>query len=105
MRCEGMPKCVWGDAGGQRRLPRPEAEAAGDVGIREATAALGEEERPLAGIGEERPATLVEITPQRLLGRLADRQQPLLLALAEDTQLLGLEVHRALVEIDDLLAA
>src|SRR5215204_5601572 len=105
MSCEGMSKCVRGDVGGEGGLARPEAEAPGDVGVREAAAALGEEESPLAGIGKERAPAFVEVAPERPLRRLADREQPLLLPLAEDTQLLGLEVERALVEVDDLLAA
>ena len=40
-----------------------------------------------------------------MLGGLADRQQPLLRALAEDPQLLGLEIEGAEVEDDYLLAA
>ena len=51
-----------------------------------------------------RPAAL-QVAAQRPLGGLADRQQPLLGALAEHPQLLGLEVERAEVEVDDLLAA
>src|SRR3954453_10420634 len=44
VRGEAVAQGVWGDTGGQRRLADPEAEAAGDVGVGEAAAALGEEE-------------------------------------------------------------
>src|SRR6185369_17155293 len=94
-----------GDAGRERGLAGPEPEAAGDVGVGEAAAALREEERLLAPIDGEGVAAFVEVAAQSALGGLADRQQPLLGALAEHPQLLGLEVERAEVEVDDLLAA
>ena len=53
-----------GDAGGERRFAGPEAEAAGDVGVREAAAALGEEERLLARIGREGAAAVLQIAPK-----------------------------------------
>ena len=57
------------------------------------------------GSAGERVAAALQVAPQGPLGGLADRQQPLLGALAEHPQLLGLEVERADVEVDDLLAA
>ena len=44
------------DPAGERRLADPEAEPAGDVGVGEPAAALGEEERLLARIGGQRAA-------------------------------------------------
>src|SRR5215212_1614510 len=96
---------MWGDPGGKGGLAGPEAESAGDVGVGEPAPALGEEERLLARVGGKGAAALVEVTAQRPLGGLADRQQSLLVALSEHPQLLGLEVERPLVEVDDLLAA
>src|SRR5215218_1882519 len=94
-----------GDSGGEGGLAGPEAEPAGHVGIREAAPTLGEEERVLARVVGEGAAAFVEIAAQGALGGLADWKQPLLRALAEDAQLLGLEVERADIEVDDLLAA
>ena len=45
---EAVAERVGRDAAGQRRLANPEAEPPGDVRIGEATAALGEEQGPLA---------------------------------------------------------
>ena len=50
-------------------------------------------------------AAALHVAAQRSPRRLSDRQQPLLRALAEHPQLLGLVVQRAEVEVDDLLAA
>ena len=55
-------------------------------------------------VGEGVAASL-QVALQRPLGGLADRQQPLLGALAEHAQLLGFEVEGVAVEVDDLLAA
>src|ERR1044072_8387239 len=66
--------------------------------------ALGEEEGLRARVGGEGMAAAVQVAPQRRLGRLADRQQPLLRSLAENAQLLALEVHPPYVAADDLLA-
>src|SRR3954449_6282815 len=92
-------------SGCKRRLPGPEAEPTGHVGAGEPAAALGEEERLLARIGGEAAAAFVEVAPQGALGRLPYGQQALLRALTKDPQLLGLEVERADVEVDDLLTA
>src|SRR6476469_5760197 len=96
---------MWGDAGGERRFAGPETEPAGDVGVGEAATGLGEEERLLALVDRQRVPAFVEIAPQRALRGLPHRQQPLLRPLAQHPQLLGLEIERALVEVDDLLAA
>src|SRR5215218_1530885 len=93
------------DSGGERRLAGPEAEAAGHIAIRKSAAALREEEGALARIDREGMAGFVEIAAQGALGGLAHRQQPLLRALSQDAQLLGLEIQCADVEVDDLLAA
>src|SRR5690348_15432456 len=93
------------DAGREGGLTGPEAEPAGDVGVGEAAAALGEEERLLPAVGGEGVAALVEVAAQGALGGLPHRQQPLLRSLAEHPQLLGLEVEGVDVEVDDLLAA
>src|SRR6476646_1295626 len=105
MGCKGMSKRMRGDAGGEGGFAGPEAEAAGHVGVREAATALGEEQGLLARIARQGVPAFIEIAAQGVLGGLADRQQALLLPLAEHPQLLGLEVHRAEVEVDDLLAA
>src|SRR5664279_4089196 len=93
------------DPSGQRRLAGPEPESAGDIGVGEAAAALGEEESLLAWLGRQRPAATLQVAAQGELGGLADRQDALLGTLAEHPQLLALEVHRGGVEVDDLLAA
>jgi hypothetical protein len=49
--------------------------------------------------------SFIEVAAQGGLRRLPDGQQALLRSLAEDPQLLGLEVERAEVEVDDLLTA
>ncbi len=49
----------------------------------------------LARIDRQRPPASLQVALQRSLGGLADRQEPLLRALAEHPQLLALEVERA----------
>src|SRR4051794_3075153 len=93
------------DPARHRRLAGPEAETAGDVGVGETLAALGEKQGPLAWIVGQRPPAALHVALQCPLRRLADRQDPLLRPLAHHPQLLALEIERALVEVDDLLAA
>ena len=75
---------------------RTQRQAAGDVGVGEAPAALGEEERLLGAVGDEHVAAALEIAAQGALRGLADRQQALLAALAHHPQPLALEVERAM---------
>src|SRR5215207_5152334 len=100
MSRERMPQRVRMDRALRSGVPRPRAQAAAHVGRREAAAALGEEQRGLAGTRVERAAGALQIArhcPQRVL---ADGHEARLAALALDAQLLGVEVERADVEVD-----
>src|SRR6188472_937039 len=74
---EAVSQRVRRDPGGEGRLAHPEAEAAGDVGVGEAAAALGKKKRRLARIGGESVPAASAVALQRPLGRLADGQNPL----------------------------
>src|SRR3954452_22288473 len=64
VRGEAVAQGVRRHAGSQGGLADPEAQAAGDVGVGEAAAALGEEQRPLARIAREGVAAALAVAPQ-----------------------------------------
>ena len=70
----------------------------------QAAAAGGDEERVLGACDEFRPA-VTEVEPDPVGGLLAERDDPLLLALAADVDRLGVEVDVREVEPDGLVAA
>src|SRR5688572_4908619 len=86
-------------------VPRPRPQAAPDVRRREPPAGLGEEQRLLAVAGVERAASALQIAPDGAQRVLPGRHEAGLAALALDTHLLGVEVDRARVEVDQLLGA
>ena len=83
--------CGWGTSAPERA--RVQAPAAG-----------GDEERVLGAGDELRPA-VAEVEPEPVGSLLAERDDPLLLALAADVDRLGVEVDVGEVEPDRLVAA
>src|SRR5215207_10921701 len=105
MSGERVPQRVRVDRALRRGVPRPRAQAAADVRRGEPPAGLGEEQRLLPRAGVERAAGALQVAPDGAQGVLADGHEARLAALALDPHLLGVEVERADVEVDDLLGA
>src|SRR5215210_8259061 len=102
---EGVPKGVRSGPGRRARAPCPSPQPAPEIGRAEPPAALGEEHRALLWLAlarQERPAAL-EVGVQRAPGLLADRDDPLLAALAVHTQLFRVEIGVAGIERCQLL--
>src|SRR5215211_800177 len=105
MSGERVPQRVRMDRALRRGVPRPGAQPAPDVGRGEAPAGLGEEESGLAGAGVERGAGTLQVAGDGTQSVLADGHEAGLAALPLDADLLGVEVDRAGVEVDQLLRA
>ena len=89
-----------------RGVPRPGPQAAPHVGRREPPAGLGEEQRRLVrGRVASAAARALQVAADARAARLAGGHEARLAALALDAHLLGVEVDRADVEVDELLGA
>jgi hypothetical protein len=102
---KGVAQGVGRDSARQGGLAHPAPQPAAHVGARQATSPPGEEERIGVGVALERGTRGHQIAIEGALRRLADRDEPRLLTLAQDAQHLRVEVGITGVEHDDLLAA
>ena len=99
LRAGGWQTSAAGHAGRrpprQARVAQPRPQPAAHVRGRQAAAALGEEQgRLVRRLTQSAGAPVRQVALERALGRLADRDDPRLGALAEHPQLLGVEVDR-----------